>query len=68
MSFGQAALGFVTTGGARNFTHYATASTLSFLGKRNVKTVFILDRDERNEEDLEKNCNDKWRGPARLGS
>ncbi|MFC6483110.1 ATP-dependent endonuclease [Streptomyces goshikiensis] len=53
VSFGQAALGFVTTGGARNFTHYATASTLSFLGKRNVKTVFILDRDERNEEDLE---------------
>lgn len=52
ISFGQAALGFVTTGGARNFTHYATASTLSFLGKRNVKTVFVLDRDERDDEDL----------------
>ncbi|WSB84543.1 AAA family ATPase [Streptomyces cellulosae] len=54
VSFGQAALGFVTTGGARNFTHYATASTLSFLGKRNVKTVFVLDRDERDDEDLAK--------------
>ncbi|MFF7487404.1 ATP-dependent endonuclease [Streptomyces luteogriseus] len=54
VSFGQAALGFVTTGGARNFTHYATASTLKFLGKRNVKTVFVLDRDERDEEDLRK--------------
>ncbi|WP_078614284.1 AAA family ATPase [Streptomyces griseus] len=54
VSFGQAALGFVTTGGARNFTHYATASTLSFLGKRNVKTVFVLDRDERDERDLQK--------------
>lgn len=54
VSFGQAALGFVTTGGARNFTHYATASTLKFLGKRNVKTVFVLDRDERDDEDLQK--------------
>ncbi|MFD9658502.1 AAA family ATPase [Streptomyces mirabilis] len=54
VSFGQAALGFVTTGGARNFTHYATASTLSFLRKRNVTTFFVLDRDERNDEDLEK--------------
>ncbi|MFI5884886.1 ATP-dependent nuclease [Streptomyces sp. NPDC051554] len=54
VSFGQAALGFVTTGGARNFTHYATASTLSFLRKRNVDTFFILDRDERDDEDLQK--------------
>ncbi|WP_369357206.1 AAA family ATPase [Streptomyces sp. cg2] len=54
VSFGQASVGFVTTGGARNFTHYATASTLAFLGKRNVRTVFLLDRDERNSHDLEK--------------
>ncbi|MGW0074302.1 ATP-dependent nuclease [Streptomyces cellulosae] len=54
VSFSQASVGFVTTGGARNFTHYATASTLSFLGKRNVRTVFLLDRDERNSHDLEK--------------
>ncbi|MFF2215633.1 AAA family ATPase [Streptomyces antibioticus] len=53
VSFGQAALGFVTTGGARNFTHYATAATLSFLKKRNVRTVFVLDRDERDLKDLE---------------
>ncbi|MFE4998267.1 AAA family ATPase [Streptomyces mirabilis] len=52
VSFGQASLGFVTTGGARNFTHYATAATLSFLRKRNVKTVFVLDRDERDLQDL----------------
>ncbi|WKK26982.1 AAA family ATPase [Streptomyces olivoreticuli] len=52
VSFGQASLGFVTTGGARNFTHYATAATLSFLRKRNVRTVFVLDRDERNLQDL----------------
>ncbi|MGA5194711.1 AAA family ATPase [Streptomyces exfoliatus] len=53
VSFGQASLGFVTTGGARNFTHYATAATLSFLRKRNVRTVFVLDRDERDLKDLE---------------
>ncbi len=53
ISFGQAALGFVTTGGARNFTHYATTATLSFLRKRNVRTVFIIDRDERDVADIE---------------
>ncbi|MFF7720733.1 AAA family ATPase [Streptomyces luteogriseus] len=53
VSFGQASLGFVTTGGARNFTHYATAATLSFLRRRNVRTVFVLDRDERDLRDLE---------------
>lgn len=53
ISFGQAALGFVTTGGARNFTHYATTATLSFLKKRNVRTVFIIDRDERDVADVE---------------
>ncbi|MEW1828359.1 AAA family ATPase [Streptomyces sp. NPDC088196] len=52
VNFGQASLGFVTTGGARNFTHYATAATLSFLRKRNVRTVFVLDRDERDLKDL----------------
>ena len=53
VNLAQAALGFVTTGGARNFTHYATSSTLSFLRKRNVRTLFILDRDERDLADLE---------------
>ncbi len=53
VSFGQSSLGFVTTGGARNFTHYATVATLSFLRKRNVRTVFVLDRDERDLRDLE---------------
>lgn len=53
ISFGQAALGFVTTGGARNFTHYATTATLSFLKKRNVRTLFVIDRDERDAADVE---------------
>ncbi|MGW0539997.1 AAA family ATPase [Streptomyces griseoincarnatus] len=53
ISFGQSSLGFVTTGGARNFTHYATTATLAFLRKRNVRTVFVLDRDERDLRDFE---------------
>jgi predicted ATP-dependent endonuclease of OLD family len=53
ISFGQAALGFVTTGGARNFTHYATTATLGFLKKRNVRTLFVIDRDERDAADVE---------------
>ncbi|MFJ9076814.1 ATP-dependent nuclease [Streptomyces sp. NPDC102278] len=53
ISFGQAALGFVTTGGARNFTHYATTKTLEFLNKRNVRTLFLIDRDERDAADVD---------------
>ncbi|WP_327290121.1 ATP-dependent nuclease [Streptomyces sp. NBC_01198] len=65
VSFGQASLGFVTTGGARNFTHYATGSTLSFLGKRKVRTFFVLDRDERDLRDLE-SLQDRVRGMSEV--
>jgi predicted ATP-dependent endonuclease of OLD family len=52
INLAQASVGFVAIGGARNFTHYANAETLTFLGRRRVKVFFILDRDERNEVDL----------------
>lgn len=53
INLGQAGVGFVTTGGARNFTHYANASTLAFLAKRRVKLYFIIDRDERDALEIE---------------
>ena len=61
VNLSQAGVGFVTTGGARNFTHYANASTLAFLSKRRVRLYFIIDRDERDLleiEDLRKKLND----------
>jgi hypothetical protein len=41
-------------GGARNFSHYAAAATLSFLAKRRVKSWILLDRDERDNEEIER--------------
>jgi predicted ATP-dependent endonuclease of OLD family len=52
INFGQANVGFVSMGGVRNFTHYATESTLSFLTKRQVKMWFLIDKDERNDADV----------------
>ncbi|GAA4233968.1 hypothetical protein GCM10022254_37700 [Actinomadura meridiana] len=54
VNFAQASVGFVATGGSRNFTHYATADTLSFLARRRVKVFFIVDRDERDANDVER--------------
>jgi putative ATP-dependent endonuclease of OLD family len=47
-------VGFVHMGGVRNFTHYAAEATLSFLTKRQVKMYFIIDRDERDDEEISK--------------
>ena len=54
INLSRTGVGFVTTGGARNFTHYANATTLSFLSKRRVKLYFILDRDERDLPEIDK--------------
>ena len=54
INLSRTGVGFVTTGGARNFTHYANAATLSFLSKRRVKLYFILDRDERDLPEIDK--------------
>lgn len=53
-NFGRAGVGFVTIGGARNFTHYASQSTVDFLSKRRVEMTFVLDRDEANDEEIER--------------
>lgn len=53
-NLGQANVGFVVMGSARNFTHYAAKATMSLLSKRAVQSVFVLDRDERSEDSVTK--------------
>lgn len=52
ISLGQANVGFVAMGGARNFSHYATSSTVSFLSRRQVALTFLLDRDESTDDEV----------------
>jgi len=49
-NLGQANVGFVSMGGARNFAYYATESSLSFLSRRQVRIWFLMDRDERDDD------------------
>ena len=54
INLSQENLGFVIMGGARNFTHYAAQSTLSLLSRRNVKSTFVVDRDEKDQSQFDK--------------
>lgn len=54
INFSRATVGFIHMGSARNFTHFATESTLSFMAKRQVKMWFLLDRDEKNDSEIRK--------------
>lgn len=52
VNLSQVNAGFITLEGARNFSHYAQGKTLSFLTKRRVKIWFLLDRDERQNSEI----------------
>jgi predicted ATP-dependent endonuclease of OLD family len=52
INFSQANVGFIPMGGVRNFAHFATEATLSFLVKRQVKMWFLLDRDEKEDSEV----------------
>ncbi|NEQ75023.1 MAG: AAA family ATPase [Okeania sp. SIO2C9] len=54
VNFSQANVGFVIMSGVRNFAHFATETTLSFLTKRQVKMWFLLDRDEKEDSEVSK--------------
>lgn len=45
-------VGIIELGGIKNYTHYATASTLKFLQDQGVKLWFFMDRDEYEEEEI----------------
>ena len=53
VNFDQANVGFIHMFGARNFSYFAAEGTLAFLAKRQVKMWFMIDRDERDESDIE---------------
>ena len=53
LNLSQANVGFVIMGGSRNFTHYAAEATLAILSRRQVESIFILDRDEQRQSGLD---------------
>jgi len=52
VNLSQSNVGFIKMGGARSFSYFAASSTLSFLANRQVKLWFLLDRDEKDDEDI----------------
>lgn len=54
LNLGHANVGFVVMGGSRNFTYYAAQATLSLLSKRQVQSLFLLDRDEQREDGIKR--------------
>jgi hypothetical protein len=52
VNLSQPNVGFIAMGGVRNFTHFAAQATLSFLSRRQVRVWFLVDRDERDEEEV----------------
>jgi putative ATP-dependent endonuclease of OLD family len=54
VNLAQGSIGFVPMGGVRNLAHFATEQTINFLSKRRVKMWFIIDRDERDQEEIKR--------------
>lgn len=54
VNLSQPNVGFVHMGGVRNFAHFATDATLSFLTKRQVDMTFLMDRDEKEDPEVAK--------------
>jgi energy-coupling factor transporter ATP-binding protein EcfA2 len=54
INIAQASVGFVPMGGVRNLAHFTTEATINFLSKRRVTMFFILDRDEREEAEVQR--------------
>jgi putative ATP-dependent endonuclease of OLD family len=47
-----AGVAFIHMGGVANFTHYAAQATLDLLSRRRVRMWFVVDRDERDEQEV----------------
>ena len=54
VNFSQCNVGFVVMEGVQNFAHYAQERTFDILTKRQVKILFLIDRDEREEAEVAK--------------
>jgi putative ATP-dependent endonuclease of the OLD family len=47
-------VGFIVLRGIGNLSYYAARETLGFLQKRNVEMIFLIDRDERADSEIER--------------
>ncbi|NEQ68266.1 MAG: AAA family ATPase [Symploca sp. SIO2D2] len=54
VNLAQASVGFVPMGGVRNLAYFSTEATINFLTKRRVSIHFILDRDEREDAEVQR--------------
>jgi hypothetical protein len=50
-------IGFVRMGGASNTSYFASESTMDLLSRRQVPMIFVIDRDEKDTEELGKISN-----------
>jgi hypothetical protein len=50
----RANVGFVYMGGIRNFGYFAAKATLDLLSHRRVRLWFVVDRDEQEDEEVER--------------
>lgn len=48
----RASVGFVQMGGVRNLSHFAAEGMIDLLTRRQVTMKFVIDRDERNHDDI----------------
>ncbi|MGK3985832.1 AAA family ATPase [Sorangium sp. So ce136] len=53
-NLGQANVGFIAMGGVRNLAAFAANKTIEFLSRRQVEMWFLLDRDERDETEIQR--------------
>lgn len=52
VNLSQSNVGFVHMGGVRHLSYFATEATLSLLTKRQVQMWFLIDRDERDDDEI----------------
>jgi predicted ATP-dependent endonuclease of OLD family len=52
INLAQYGVGFVQMKGSRGVAHYANAATMEILTRRNVAVHFVIDRDERSDEEI----------------
>lgn len=52
LDLARTGVAFVHMGGIANFTHYAAEATLDLLSQRRVRMWFVVDRDERDDDEV----------------
>lgn len=53
IEFAKRNVGFVYMKGVRNFAHFAAQDTLDLLSRRQIRTWFVVDRDENGDKEVQ---------------